>query len=276
MAQQVDNGQSPPGLALERVAAEEIAHAAAFLQYRGGSVHRGVHQARKSLRRARAVLRLGGNALEPGAAAVDVALRDVVRSLSGARDADAVVKMLGRLLRREEREAERAALQRAQRVARRGRVDVLRAALADDPGFGRRREVLRQAAERLGELPWDAVDAADLMEVLAAGSRRVARAAKRAQASGLDDDWHRWRRRARRLAQKQTLLAGIGLPVEVARGDADLVRMLGQAQDYALLRAHCGKGSAFAREDRRRLKRLADAGLSRLRRRIAAAGARRQ
>ncbi|HRP73200.1 MAG TPA: CHAD domain-containing protein [Luteimonas sp.] len=271
MAQEIDDEPPHPGRALQRIAVDAVDHAIACLQLRGAAVHRGVHQARKSLRRARAVLRLGGESLGPDAAAVDEELRELVRGLSQARDADALVKTLDRLLRREDRDAERAVLRRARAAAVRARTAVLRAALADDPDFGRRRDRLLQAAAALGGLPWETLTSGQLLAVVEAAGRRVDKAAQRAQDSGRDEDWHRWRRRERRLVQKQRLLAGIGLPVEIERRHKALARALGQAQDYALLRAHCGRGSPFDRDDRPKLKRLADAGLAKLRGRIARA-----
>jgi hypothetical protein len=73
LVQRSERAQAPvrsiafDGTALRDYGAAELDSALAHLAWRGGRLHAGVHQARKSLRRARAVLALGMPALGPGA-----------------------------------------------------------------------------------------------------------------------------------------------------------------------------------------------------------------
>ena len=58
-------------MALRDYGLAELAVAIHGLAMRGGRVHAGIHQARKAIRRTRAMLTLGGTALGPGARLVD-------------------------------------------------------------------------------------------------------------------------------------------------------------------------------------------------------------
>ena len=91
-----------------------------------------------------------------------------------------------------------------------------------------------------------------------------------------DDDWHRWRRRARRASQQRRALEAIGLGP--AAGAADLfdkrtTERLGQAQDLTLLLDHCGADSPFSPSERDALRSYAKPALARLRKRIGKAAA---
>ena len=87
-----------PGQALRDFAAAELAAAGDALARTGDDLHEGVHRARKSIRRTRAVLALGDRLLGPGFELVDAQLRRLNDSLSPLRDAHALVETLQRLL----------------------------------------------------------------------------------------------------------------------------------------------------------------------------------
>lgn len=261
------------GTALQANAIAELTRAIDCLGWRGAHAHAGVHQARKSIRRLRATLALGGTALGPAAAVLDRELRRLNRGLSPVRDAQALVETLDRLARQHGSEEEHELLRRARRVAVRTRSAKMRDALAADPGFQRRRELLHYMKTVLPGLPWPAVSADMVSEAVAHGAKAVNKAAKRAQASGRDEDWHRWRRRARRLSQQQRVLAAAQLPTKDAHSRKAVAVLLGEAQDYSLLREHCKKDSPFSEPDRLSLRKLAARGSKRLRRRIAKAAA---
>ncbi|MEH6418627.1 CHAD domain-containing protein, partial [Pseudomonas sp. CGJS7] len=109
--------ERPPGLRLRAFATRELDQALDALGWRGNRIHAGVHLARKCLRRTRAALALGGDALGPGAALVDRELRGLNLNLSNLRDAHALVETLDRLLRSHAEAEVRALLLRARRRA---------------------------------------------------------------------------------------------------------------------------------------------------------------
>jgi len=81
-------------------------------------------------------------------------------------------------------------------------------------------------------------------------------AALRAVERDREQDWHRWRRRERRLSQQCRALKAIPLDRDHER-HKNFAEKLGEAQDFSLLIAHCGPDSPFSRDDRRALRELA-------------------
>jgi len=231
-------------------------------------VHEGVHQARKSLRRTRAVLALGAPVLGPGANLVDREVRRVNRRLSTMRDAQALVETLDRLIAKCKVSETMPVLRRARRTAAQARVESARRELADDPGLARKRMLLRTLRAALPALPWDALTETRVRDALDYGLARVDAADAQARATGRDVDWHRWRRRVRRLSQQHPALGDVIDLGMAKKRIKSLAVDLGEAQDYALLRDHCGRRSIFSELDRRVLRTLADEGSQRLRDRI--------
>ena len=91
----------------------------------------------------------------------------------------------------------------------------------------------------------------------------------RALADGEDTDWHRWRRRVRRLSQQHRALGDMVAELTAVKDDCKTIAvLLGDAQDYALLRERTGKRSLFTEDDRRVLRLLADRGSERIRARV--------
>lgn len=253
---------------LRAQAVAELARAIDCLGWRGARLHSGVHQARKSLRRVRATLRLGGTVLGPGFRVLDRELQRVIRSLSPLRDAQALVETLDRLILKSVSDDELRLLRRARRFAAVARAGTARTTLAGDPSLKRCRELLQALAVALHELAWESISLDQVREAVAHSSKAAWKAARRAQASGRDDDWHRWRRRARRFSQQERVLVNLGDHTAFKRSGKALAVLLGEAQDYSLLRAHCA-GNVFPEADRVVLCKLAKKGTTRLRRQIA-------
>jgi len=262
----------PSGQRLRAHATREIDQALDALGWGGNRLHAGVHLARKCLRRARATLALGGAGLGPGADWVDRALRDLNRDLSPLRDAHALVETLDRLLRGTLAPEARPLLARARRAAAAARAQAAHAARADDPGLGRRRALLRVLRAALRALAWKELQPPHWRDAVAATLARVERAGERARASGGDEDWHEWRRRARRLSQQQRALKSAGLDADAPKFDKHQIERLGEAQDLTLLLEHCGKGSPFAKVERGAVKAFARAELEQARERIRGQG----
>jgi CHAD domain-containing protein len=258
------------GVALRDYAAGELDDAIAHLGWHGGRVHEGVHLARKSLRRTRAVLALGEPALGPGADLIDREVRRVNVSLSKMRDAQALVETLDRVIVASRTPPEALpVLRRARRTAAQSRIEVARRELGDDPGLARKRALLATLRAALPALPWDALTGSRVRDALDLSLARVDTGGARARATGRDNDWHRWRRRVRRLSQQHRALGDQVPEIAAAKKRCKvLAELLGEAQDYALLGDHCGRRSIFSELDREALVAIADAGTQRMRERI--------
>ena len=255
--------------ALRDYAASELDRAIAHLGWHGGRVHQGVHQARKSLRRTRAVLALGAPVLGPGAELIDREVRRVNRSISKMRDRQALVETLDRLIAKGRSPDALPILRRARRVAAQLRAESARRELAEDPSLARKRALLTTLRAALPALPWDTLTGSRVRDALDSALVRIETSGARARATGRDADWHRWRRRVRRLSQQHRAIGELFPDIGFARKRCKvLAELLGEAQDYALLRDHCGRRSNFAEPDREVLAMLADEGTARTRERI--------
>lgn len=245
----------------------EMNEAAAQLARPGDDRHQGVHQARKRLRRVRAVLALGRSALGDPGRRLDDEIGRLCRGLSPLRDAQALIEGLERLDAGEA--GRRAGGPEAIGLARQRRDAQLQSALARDPDFRRRRGRLMDFARRLGRLDWDAVDAQGVSAAVQRSERRLERASRRVRrAPGDEELWHVMRRRFRRLRQQDNVLAQAQPDLRPARPvSADDAAVLGEAQDDALILRCCGRHSPFPPELRASLRRLARARLGQARRR---------
>lgn len=247
------------GALLQAEAEQELERAARQLARPGEERHQGIHQARKSIRRVRALLALAGAAFSatPSVKRLDASLRSLCRGLSALRDADALRDGLLHLSRDAvigpiecERLCAFVAVLRARRLA---------AALARDPEFARRRSRLQQAQARIGLLPWARVRDADIAAAQAFSRKRLRKALKQAQGGADAEAWHTLRRRLRRLRQQENALARVAPASDHATpGIADLADRMGRAQDHALLLAHCRRSGVFPARDRAMLRRLVE------------------
>jgi CHAD domain-containing protein len=228
-----------------------------------------VHQARKSLRRTRATLALGAAVLGPGAELIDREIRGVNRRLSKMRDAQALVETLDRLIAKGKPPEALPVLRRARRTAAIARVESARRELASDPNLARKRALLSTLRAALPALPWDLLTETRVRDALANGLVEIDVAGSRARATERDNDWHRWRRRVRRLSQQHRAVGPLIVDINAARRRVKtLAELLGEGQDYALLHDHCGKRSIFPDPDRQILGALADLGAQRMRGRV--------
>ena len=255
------------GPALRSYVTAELQAAMAGLGARGGRIHAGVHLARKAIRRTRAVLALGRLTLGPGAAPIDRELRRLNRGLSALRDAHALVETLDRLAAKPHELAMTRLLRRARRVAATRRASCARTQVGGEPEHARRMLAMLQAA--LQGLPWPTLSSATLIDALDLTLRGVEEARVQACTTGRNRDWHRWRRRMRRMSQQHTACAAAGFDISEPLFDKSLAEQLGKAQDLDLLLEHCGQGSPFTKQDRAALRSFAEMALARQRKRIA-------
>ena len=243
----------------------QLRAAQAHLAQQGVARHGGIHEARKCLRRARAMLALGVDVLGTGAMRLDTELARLCRGLSGLRDAQAVVEALHRL--NGDTQLPSAVRSLAVKMARQQRDDILDKVMADDIEFGQRRQRLLRAETRLERLDWSSITRDGVKDALARSFRRMERARRRAKRRQDDDQaWHTFRRRLRRWRHQNSLLAEIAPRLSRSSKQFDQqAAALGDSQDDVLLLARCGGRSPFPPEIRAALRKALRQRLSRTR-----------
>jgi CHAD domain-containing protein len=245
---------------VKRMALAQLDRAIELLQGESGlSEKHAIHEARKALKRLRALLRLlRGQLGERAFAREDAVLHDAARRLAGARDAQVMVDTLDKLLER-----------RARGLARQGGVVELRAQLAaerdsaelalGDPG-GRAATLNDLRAARLRVATWR-LPAHKGLRLVEPGLRDLYRQGARRRRHAIRGKagdtrvLHRWRKRVKDLRYAAQAL---GLAQLARRADA-LQETLGQEHDLALLATRVGAsdGPLAGRGKRRKRTRKA-------------------
>ncbi|MET0504991.1 MAG: CHAD domain-containing protein [Luteibacter sp.] len=198
----------------------------------GKQRHRGIHEARKALRRLKSLLRLGaavfGDALPPIESLID----RLAIGLSPLRDAHVTVVTARALAGPDPTDDWKRAID-ALELRSEGR---LTAALIKDPRFLLRRRQIRDLAGQVAALPWRKLTRSTIEHALARSEQRVAKARKRMRKTGSAANLHRWRRRARRLRMQLELLrkarkaTGVATPRHAAR-DKTLAKAMSVLSD---------------------------------------------
>lgn len=255
------------GAALRDYGLAELALAEEQLALRGSGVHDGIHQARKAIRRTRAMLALGGAALGPGGKMIDRQLRRINRRLSPLRDAHALVQVLDRLSTKARNDEARVLLAHARHVAVRRRTAMARGA-AFRQALREESSLLIVLRAALHGMPWAAVNASRVTDAMGRTLHEADAMRARALAHDRAEDWHRWRRRMRRLSQQQRAAVAAGLVVRQSEFDKHLTEQLGVLQDLSLLITHCQGDSPFSDVTRVALRTFAQRSLARQRKRI--------
>jgi CHAD domain-containing protein len=221
---------------IRRIVAEELDDAVAGLRT-GDDRDTAIHEARKSLKKARSALRLARTDLPTSTRRTEnEAMRDASRRLSGARDAQVMLDTLESLVHAipappndEVRSLGR------ELVARRAE---LASQLEGDTGLledvAGELEAIRGRVEAwdLGDERWGSI--AEGTEIIHDRGRAAMKQALRGDA---DDDWHEWRKRVKDLWYAGRIIAPItGAQIEGLVEEADeLSDVLGDHNDLAVL-----------------------------------------
>lgn len=257
------------GPALKAYADAQLLRALDCLGWSGRRIHTGVHQARKSLRRVRACLALAGFEHKAAGKVLDQRIARLCRSLSELRDAHARIETLDHLIAQHEDEDTRLILQRARRLLLESRRLVLAETLREDPALSEHRERLQRAHADLVALPWDRLGNDDIDAAITRSLSRSSKAQKRALDGGHADDWHRWRRRRRRLLQQHAALVACGhAHPELADRQRKLADHLGDSQDLSVLFDYFGHTRRLPAVERDLVLELIEAARTHTRRRI--------
>lgn len=203
-------------------------------------LHRSVHEARKAIRRLRALLALVEERL-PAVTAADGELQRLGDSLSRLRDAQVTLGTAQGLVRDAVPSDAVLGWLRLRRDALVERV------LRRDPDFVRRRSLLRACRRALHVVEWDQVEVDDLHGALRKSNRRVMKAEHKAMKDPTPEHLHRWRRRLRRMRMQLEIVRALapdavrdghdmidGKPVRVLHKQSD---RLGKRQDLEHLDA---------------------------------------
>jgi CHAD domain-containing protein len=193
-----------------------------------------VHEARKDMKKLRALLRLvRGELGDEVYAHENACFRDTARQLSSVRDADVMIKTLADL---EERYGELPGAGRRLRpalVAHRFRVS----AGTMRPGVGAAADTLVEARARVADWPLERDGFAALEEGLSRSYRRGRRAWRAAQELRSPENMHEWRKRVKDLWYHVSLLQAAWKPVMSALADEahELSDRLGDEHDVSVL-----------------------------------------
>ena len=223
--------KEPLPAGIRRVARGRIDHAIDELRGKTDSTpEEAVHEARKDMKKLRALLRLARGELgEDTFSRENACFRDAARELAGARDSDVMLETLGTLVLppgvgfelRKAIEAER------RRNGTGERAGASRDAVA----------ILKEARKRVDDWPLER----DSFDAVAGGLecayRRGRRAFKEAREEPSVEALHEWRKRVKDLWYHHTLLRALWPPVMAAAGDEahELSDRLGDDHDLAVL-----------------------------------------
>jgi len=254
-----------------RIARAQIGEALRALERRPLS-DGAVHSARKSLKKARAMLRLLRPSIgEKVYRRENDALRDVARPLSEVRDAKVLLQTLERLDRHFRGSSKAPAVAELERVLRHERADMRRKLLRGSEPFGDQLRTLREARHRASRWrvrrDWG-LRGARLARVY--GQAR--RALSRAETDRTPENLHEWRKQTKYLWHQLQVLEPLGATVSrLARTAHAIADALGEDHDLWVLRSRIATGVP-ARAGRRRLFALIDRRSAQLRAQALALG----
>jgi CHAD domain-containing protein len=247
----------PDGIA--RIARGRIDHAVDELRGKTDSTpEEAVHEARKDLKKLRALLRLARGELGEGRfAGENACFRDAGRELAAVRDADVMLDTLKAL-----------DIPAGLGWELRKLIQAHGAPNGDGRGAAASRavEMLRGARHRVDDWPLERDSFGALSDGLERTYRRGRRAFKAVRADPTVEGLHEWRKRVKELWYHHTLLRSLWPPVMEAVGDEahELADRLGDDHDLVVLagwiREHGDAGPEFFEVvDRRRSELQADA-----------------
>jgi CHAD domain-containing protein len=234
------------GLAAEAVRGllrERLAAAAALLEANGGDPVGTVHEFRKHMKRARAVIRLLADANGLDLAVIERTCRDVARQLSTLRDLDVTIAALDDL----DPAGEGWPAQLREQLIAERRAEIARGVL--DPATLRPMAAsLRAVDEEVARQPVEHLSDDDLLRALDRSHRRASKALERTRGDATDEHFHELRKRAKRELYQREQLAGL-VPLPLAHRAAhldELCAMLGEQQDLAVLRRKAEENGALS------------------------------
>jgi CHAD domain-containing protein len=253
--------QEPFGPGLRRVLLEGIEDAVHQLEgARDSNWEEAVHEARKSIKKSRAALRLARPSIGPLYGQANSALRDVGRSLSEVRDGRVIVNTLDGLSEAFPERAGDQSFARVRRTLVERRDRATRQAMAEHlPEQAAQRT--RRVAALVARGPWEEAG----WDFIDGGLRRAYRRGRSALAAAVDDPRgetvHAWRKRVKDRWYHMRLLKAGWPPVlkKDAKEAHSLSDLLGDEHDLVVLQEtlEADAGDGWDRADARFLSSLA-------------------
>ena len=232
---------------LRRISAEQINQVGQCLAAEG-DVHKGVHEARKTLKRLRALIALFRGAIDDHMRRdLDERLRDIARSLAGTREIQALLDSIGTLHERFGEAAAQPALARlsADLEAQLAAAEAARAKLPTPAAL---RDDLAAVADKMQDLSVSARDFEAIRDGLEHTYRKArhwhARAyGERSNELMPDETFHEWRKHLQRHWRQMQLVsaawpADMKLRVQISHA---LAETIGKDHDLAVLDAHIAR-----------------------------------
>jgi CHAD domain-containing protein len=219
---------------LDRIARDQLD--GALKDLRGRKPEEGVYQARKRLKKLRAVLRLARPGLDPAVFdRENTTLRDVARQLSVVRDADVLVEVIEGLRPHNGRDA---AFRRVVSSARIHRRSVRREFFNGGAALNAIRDSMSASKSRLADWAGDDVTSKDVLKGLRRSYSRARQSFESARRSRDDTRWHEWRKRTKDFWYHLRLFERVWPPVLGATISRcrELADRLGEDHDLVVIR----------------------------------------
>lgn len=234
---------------LHRIAQEQVVRAAQVLAG-AGDAHKGVHEARKTIKRLRALLLLYREGLDEIVYRdLDHRFRDIARALAGLRDIQAMLDSLDLLDQRFEKGDHSAVI-----AALRAELELQRAEPATTAGLtAATREALRRDLDEAVTILRQIEVPGEGFEVIEEGLQRTYRAARiwhrrafdaRLDPADVDETFHEWRKQLQRHWRHMQLLTPAWPAYLRQRGLAThaMAETIGRDHDLAMLDLRLAKG----------------------------------
>jgi len=268
----------PLGDEVRRIASELLTEASDLLEKQPAGPHEAIHDARKNIKRLRALYRLVSVGFPDTAAAGNDRLRDIGRSLSHFRDSAALVETTEYLESETTERQAKAAIRRLEKL-----LIERRDAIADDEHQIRR--TVMEAVQSLGEAAGAVQDfelpslRKQAIACLAHGWRKTAKhaiaALEACDQTSEDEPFHELRKRIQDRFMQAALLrsAWSSGMLSIQRQAKALVDLLGHEHDLAMLTLHIDQQENLEATDRQRVLDAIEAQRQKLQARARADGA---
>lgn len=262
MSYRLEPGESiDPGL--KRIVHEQIDSAVDSLQNVGDDSHDAIHDARKRFKKIRAVMRLVRDELGSDIyRRENVCYRDAGRALSDIRDSYVKIETVDALREHYAEHLEHEAFQQTRQQFVDAHQALSRRLVDEENVPAQVISTLQEARSRVDDLPIEGEEYDAIRPSIRRVYKRGYRGLARSYEEPLPENFHDWRKRVKYLWYHARILNPLwpGLFKEWADQIHDLSDYLGDAHDYAELRAHVEANPTFCPQDEERelLLALAD------------------
>jgi CHAD domain-containing protein len=242
---------------IRRILSEQLTQAVEVLSADRNSLEKAVHEARRSLKRARSLLRLVKFAIPKTYARENRRLRDVGRSLSELRDAHALAQTLEDLERSrnggQADESRRAFASARTLLESRGE----RITKSMEQG-GKEQSIaqLQEALTRIARLTYAKADARGIAKSIRRSVNRGTKTFAKAKDDPEPERFHEWRKRAKDLRYQISLLSELRPDLQqYSRAAKELEQLLGEDHNLAVLKYLLNEAQMSEGEELRPLRK---------------------